>query len=110
MCVALLPIIAIRVPLARVVPLLGGFRVRSRIFRWYGQLRMVENAQGRRRPEQLQGELDAIEQKVASVKVPPPSADVLYALCSHIQLVRRRRPSPPAVHADASPQREPADP
>ena len=36
-------ILAIMLPLSRIVPPLYEFRVRSRIFRWYGQLREIEN-------------------------------------------------------------------
>ncbi len=104
MWVALVSIIAILIPLSRVVPPLYEFRIRSRVFRWYGQLRTVENARGRRRPEELLGELDAIEQKVGNVTVPLSYADELYALRSHIQLVRRRLQSAPGESAQGSPQ------
>lgn len=90
MWVVLVSIIAILVPLSRVVPPLYEFRIRSRVFRWYAQLRAVENAQGRRRPEELLADLDALEQKVGHIAVPLSYADELYALRSHIQLVRRR--------------------
>ncbi len=99
MWVALLSIVAILIPLSRVVPPLYEFRIRSRIFRWYGQLRAVESAQGRRPAGDLLDELDAIEQKVGRVKVPLSYADELYALRSHIQLVRRRLQAAPTVDA-----------
>lgn len=90
MWVALVSIIAILIPLSRVVPPLYEFRVRSRIFRWYGQLRAVENGQGERPPDELVKELDRIETKVGNITVPLSYADELYALRSHINLVRRR--------------------
>lgn len=90
MWVALVSIIAILIPLSRVVPPLYEFRVRSRIFRWYGQLRTVENAQGEKPAEELMQELDAIETRVGNISVPLSYADELYALRSHINLVRRR--------------------
>ena len=90
MWVALLSIVAILIPLSRVVPPLYEFRIRSRIFRWYGQLRTVENGHGERPDEELVRELDAIEEKVGNVSVPLSYADELYALRSHIGLVRRR--------------------
>ena len=37
-------IIAILIPLSRVVPPLYEFRIRSRVFRWYRQLREIEGA------------------------------------------------------------------
>ncbi|HEX6703482.1 MAG TPA: TAXI family TRAP transporter solute-binding subunit [Albitalea sp.] len=96
MWVALVSIIAILIPLSRVVPPLYEFRIRSRIFRWYGQLRAVEDAQGKRPADELVRDLDAIETKVGNVTVPLSYADELYALRSHINLVRRRLMAAPA--------------
>ncbi len=96
MWVALVSIIAILIPLSRVVPPLYQFRIRSRIFRWYGQLRAVEDAHGERPPDELAKELDAIESRVENVTVPLSYADELYALRSHINLVRRRLLAPGA--------------
>jgi len=90
MWVALVSIIAILIPLSRVVPPLYEFRVRSRVFRWYGQLRAVEEAQGQRPQEELEKELDVIEKKLEAVNVPLSYADELYALRGHIALVRQR--------------------
>ena len=90
MWVALVSIIAILIPLSRIVPPLYEFRIRSRIFRWYGQLRAVEEAQGQRPADELEKELNAIELRVEHVSVPLSYADQLYALRSHINLVRRR--------------------
>ena len=90
MWLAVLAIVAVLLPLSRIVPPLYEFRVRSRVFRWYGQLRAVEQAAGTRPADELLGELDAIEQRVESVSVPLSYADELYALRAHIQWVRRR--------------------
>lgn len=90
MWVALVSIIAILIPLSRVVPPLYEFRVRSRIFRWYGQLRAVEDGQGEKPSGELMQELDRIEARVGNITVPLSYADELYALRSHINLVRRR--------------------
>jgi ABC-type nitrate/sulfonate/bicarbonate transport system substrate-binding protein len=97
MWVALVSIIAILIPMSRIVPPLYEFRIRSRIFRWYGQLRTVENAQGERPPDELIKDLDAIEARVEQVSVPLSYADELYALRSHINLVRRRLQAPVAT-------------
>jgi hypothetical protein len=96
MWVVLVSIIAILIPMSRVVPPLYEFRVRSRIFRWYGQLRRVEESQGRRPAEELARELDGIEARVENVSVPLSYADELYALRSHIALVRSRLLAAPA--------------
>lgn len=97
MWVALVSIIAILIPLSRVVPPLYEFRIRSRIFRWYGQLRTVENGQGDKPTDELMKDLDAIEARVEHVTVPLSYADELYALRSHINLVRRRLVAPTPV-------------
>lgn len=90
MWVVLLSIVAILIPLSRVVPPLYEFRIRSRIFRWYGQLQTLENAHGQRPPGELARELDDIEARVAGITVPLSYADELYALRSHINMVRRK--------------------
>jgi TRAP-type uncharacterized transport system substrate-binding protein len=90
MWLVLLAIVAVVIPLSRVVPPLYAFRIRSRIFRWYGQLRDVEAAIGRRSSAQLSKELDTIEEHVGQIKVPLSYADELYALRQHIDWVRQR--------------------
>lgn len=90
MWVVLLAIGAVLIPLTRIVPPLYEFRIRSRVFRWYGQLRAVEQAQGRRPAGELLAELDDIDRHVSQVTVPLSYADELYALRGHIQAVRLR--------------------
>jgi TRAP-type uncharacterized transport system substrate-binding protein len=90
MWVALLSIVTLLIPLSRIVPPLYQLRIRSRVFRWYGQLRAVEDATDTRPAGELLAELDAIEAKVGQISLPLSYADELYALRSHIQLVRRR--------------------
>jgi len=90
MWVALLAIVAVLIPLSRVVPPLYEFRIRSRIFRWYGQLRAVEDSAAKRPSGELVQQLAELESKVERINVPLSYADELYALRSHINLVRRR--------------------
>lgn len=94
MWVVLLSIVAILIPLSRVVPPLYAFRIRSRIFRWYGQLRAVETAQGKRPAADLLAELDRIDAHVNDITVPLSYADELYALRNQIQWVRSRVGAP----------------
>jgi hypothetical protein len=95
------------IPLSRVVPPLYQFRIRSRVFRWYGQLRSVEDAVGRRPAQELTRELDEIEARVEQVTVPLSYADELYSLRSHIAMVRGRVQSSLAASAglDSGPTR-----
>jgi TRAP transporter TAXI family solute receptor len=88
---------ALLLPLSRVVPPLYVWKVRSRIYRWYGQLRVVEQAieevppakRAEAYPVQLQ-RLVEIEEKVNQVSIPLSFADELYRLRSHIDFVRQR--------------------
>jgi TRAP-type uncharacterized transport system substrate-binding protein len=93
----LVTIVAVLIPLSRMVPPLYQFRVRSRIFRWYGQLRGVEDAIGTRPTADLLRELETIEQRVERVTVPLSYADELYALRTHIQMVGNRLRAPADV-------------
>jgi len=94
MWIVLLPLLAALLPLSRILPPLVELRLRSRVFRWYGQLRALENAHGRRPADELARELDAIEAKVQNISVPLSYADELYALRTHIGLVRRKLAGP----------------
>lgn len=99
MAVVLISIIAVLIPLSRVVPPLYQFRIRSRVFRWYGQLRALEDSVGKRPPQELHRDLDIIDSKVGRVHVPLSYTDELYSLRSHIAMVRSRLP--PVVSVDA---------
>lgn len=92
MWVVLVSIVAILIPLSRVVPPLYEFRIRSRVFRWYRQLREIEDAanQADAKPSELLPKLDQLEHRVEQVSVPLSYADELYALRSYIDLVRKR--------------------
>lgn len=85
-------LIAVMLPLSRVVPPLYQLRVRSRVFRWYGRLREIENdmVSGQAPSSDLTQALDALEAQVLKVSVPLAYADELYALRNHIQMVRGR--------------------
>lgn len=88
---------ALILPLSRIIPPLYVWKVRSRVFKWYGQLRAVEQAieevppdlQASVYPQQLQ-RLNDIEERVNRISIPLSFADELYGLRSHIHFVRRR--------------------
>ena len=85
-------IIALLLPLSRIVPPLYQFRIRSRVFRWYAQLREIENRLDAE-PATAQGlvdELHQLEARVGKVVVPLSHADELYALRNHIEMVRKK--------------------
>lgn len=93
----LVTIVAILIPLSRMLPPLYQFRIRSRIFRWYAQLREVEDAVGKRPNADLLNELKLIEARVESVTVPLSYADELYSLRGHIQMVGNRLRNAPGL-------------
>jgi hypothetical protein len=85
-------LLAIMLPLSRVVPPLYQFRVRSRVFRWYGRLREIENEMeaGKADTAEMLKALNALEAQAEKVSVPLSYADELYALRNHIHLVRKK--------------------
>lgn len=85
-------IIALALPLSRVVPPLYTFRIRSRVFRWYAELRDIESRHSAREHAvaELLEQLDAMEAKVEKVVVPLSYTDELYALRNNIALVRHK--------------------
>lgn len=92
MWVALLSIIALLIPLGRIVPPLYEFRVRSRIFRWYRDLRGIEQELASKTTPraELLAALERLEAKAERITVPLSYTDELYALRSHIGMVRER--------------------
>ena len=92
MWLALGIIVAILLPLSRIIPPMYKFRIRSRIFKWYGQLRHIE-AQIAQQPDaaaKLREELDDLDARVGTISVPLSYADELYALRNNIALVRQK--------------------
>ena len=92
MWIVLLPLLAVLLPLSRVVPPLVTMRLRSRIYRWYANLRAVERAlelPGADLPA-LRTELERIDEQTEHIGVPLAFANELYDLRAHIHLVRKR--------------------
>ncbi len=102
MWVVLFSIIAVMIPLSRIVPPLYAFRIRRRIFRWYRQLRDIETQLeiGETPTAKLLEELAKLEIRIAHITVPLSFTDALYNLRAHISLVRRRIRGMPHVRPD----------
>lgn len=88
-------IIALALPLSRIIPPLYTFRIRSRVFRWYAELRDIEQrhetaAADGVSEQQLLDELAEMEAKVEKVVMPLAFTDELYALRNNIALVRKK--------------------
>jgi TRAP-type uncharacterized transport system substrate-binding protein len=92
MWLALGIIVAILLPLSRIIPPMYKFRIRSRIFKWYGQLQQIEEQiiQNPEAKTSLRTELDDLDVRVGTISVPLSYADELYALRNNINLVRRK--------------------
>ena len=92
MWLALGLILAVLLPLSRIVPPFYQFRIRSRVFRWYGQLRNIEEraASQSESIELLLADLQQLERRVEQISIPLSYADELYGLRNHIDLVRQK--------------------
>jgi TRAP-type uncharacterized transport system substrate-binding protein len=94
MLVVLVPLIAFLIPLTRVIPAIYSWRVRARIYRWYGELKFLEtqveaDVAGAQRAEHL-AKLDWIEERVNGIRLPLAFSTHMYVLREHVDLVRRR--------------------
>ena len=95
--VVVVALAALVIPLSKIVPPLYVWRVRSRVYRWYGELRAVEQAWEGVQEDQreivrtdLLKRLDQIEEQVNHISIPLAYADGLYGLRGHINIVRQR--------------------
>jgi TRAP-type uncharacterized transport system substrate-binding protein len=92
--ITLLPVLALMVPLGRIIPAAYRWRARSRIYRWYAKLKEVElNLDEDSTPERLTellGQLDQIENAVNRINTPLAYTDNLYAFRQNVNLVRQR--------------------
>ena len=92
--VMLVPVIAVLVPLVKLVPPAYRWRVRSRIYRWYARLKELElqldDDPDRVQLEEMLERLENIERSVNRIPTPLAYSENLYAFRSHIDLVRQR--------------------
>ena len=88
----LLPLVALVLPLVKLLPPTYRWRMRSRIYRWYERLRAVEQQLDRIAGEaeraELLAELDHVESDLREVSVPLSYSDELYNLRLHLSLIR----------------------
>jgi len=92
--VMILPLVALILPLTKVLPPTYRWRMRSRIYRWYEELHELdlyarENA-GVEIITEVIATLDAMEHDVRQVEVPLSYAEELYNLRLHIELLRNQ--------------------
>ncbi|MDB5802903.1 MAG: C4-dicarboxylate transporter substrate-binding protein [Betaproteobacteria bacterium] len=100
MGVVLLPLLAVLIPLVKLAPAVYGWRIRARVYHWYGELKFLE-VQLRDAPEtaampKVLERLDWIENQVNRIRLPLSFSNHLYFLREHIELVRN------AIHRHAA--------
>ncbi len=92
--VMLVPLIAVVVPLVKLVPPVYRWRVRSRIYRWYARLKEIElqleSDQGKTELEEMLGRLDRLDRSVNRIPTPLAHSENVYNFRAHIDLVRAR--------------------
>jgi TRAP transporter TAXI family solute receptor len=90
----ILPLLALLIPLTKIIPTVYIWMVRRKLFRYYGELRYID-AQLREKtsPEnriRYLDKLNEIEDKVSDLKLPVTFSQYAYELRGHIELVRSR--------------------
>jgi TRAP-type uncharacterized transport system substrate-binding protein len=92
--VLIFPLLVVIVPATKIVPAIYRWRVRSRIYRWYGVLMQIEREMAGTRDVEARAQIleriDEIALAVKELKTPTSFADQLYVLRDHVATVRRR--------------------
>jgi ABC-type nitrate/sulfonate/bicarbonate transport system substrate-binding protein len=107
MIIVIVPLLVILVPTMNYLPQILRWRVRSRIFRWYGELALLERDvathKGSPPIEQWERDLDRIETAVRAIRTPPKFASEAYTLREHIEVVRRAVAARANIAASSAP-------
>lgn len=94
MVVLLVPLFAVLVPAFKILPSLIEWRVRSRVFRWYGEIQYLEEELAREpaavNEAAILARLDEIERGVTRTRVPKAYSHFIYNLRTHLDVVRNR--------------------
>ena len=94
MVVMLVPLFALLYPLFKIMPLIYKWRMRSRIYRWYSELKAVDPEIQKdfvdERLEEYLAKLNEIEKQVSNISIPPAYTEGLYDLRLHIELLRNK--------------------
>ncbi len=102
----LVPVLIFLIPLARAIPGLYAWRMRRRVFLHYAEIREIDDAaRTEKDPGALRAlieRLDATDQAIAGLSLPPTYRDRAYSARLHIDLVRQKIQSrQAALRADA---------
>jgi TRAP-type uncharacterized transport system substrate-binding protein len=92
MVVMLIPLIAVLIPVLKIAPGLYNWRIKSRIYQRYGELKFIEAEVEADPTRQTRAEwlkrVDAIEHDVNRLPMPLAFSDMVYTLRAHIGMVR----------------------
>jgi hypothetical protein len=92
--VIVVPLLVILVPATKLAPALYKWLMRSRIYKWYGALLVVERAILTNPTPEVQARLieriAEIERSVNDLKLPLSFADQLFVLRDHVRMVRQQ--------------------
>lgn len=92
--IVILPLLALLIPLTKIIPMVYVWLVKRKLFRYYGELRFLDTQlQDIKTADDLQlclEKLNEIETKVVNVKLPVPFSQYAYELRAHIELVRSK--------------------
>jgi TRAP transporter TAXI family solute receptor len=92
--IILVPLLIVIVPLSRIAAPLYRWRIRSKIYRWYGALMAIERdmrlEQTAQRRSDISHRFMEIEKAVNQLRLPLAFADQIYVLREHIHQVRDR--------------------
>lgn len=87
----LVPLLTLLFPVIKAAPPLYRWRIRSTIYRWYADLRKIEETIGETESDEIAEKLAGIEKLEAEIRrqvsVPPAYMDELYHLQLHIEMV-----------------------
>jgi hypothetical protein len=91
------PVIVLLIPGLKLVPALYAWRIKSRIYRYYGKLIGLERDMllqpAAEEKEELVKRLDEIDAEINKMKIPLAYAEQFYVLRDHINFVRARNAS-----------------
>jgi TRAP-type uncharacterized transport system substrate-binding protein len=118
--VLILPLIAIAIPLIKMLPSLYSWSVRSRFYRRYGKLRRLEaeleHEHGQAALERIQARIQILEEQINHLRLPLSYSDLLYTFRMHLNLVRAKvvsmmqREEAQSLQEHDQPEQEPRPP
>jgi hypothetical protein len=94
-----IPLLIVAIPFFRYIPALYRWRTRRRIYRWYGELKMIEDAvrRGEGEPAAHSARLERLAERVDRLRIPRAYSGELFHLLAHIKFVREMLKESPST-------------